>query len=51
MVMDFSEQNSIDRQYYQKDFISIKVLLNNIRQSFITGKEICLLYTSDAADD
>ncbi len=40
MVMDFSEQNSIDRQYYQKDFISIKVLLNNIRQSFITGKEI-----------
>ncbi len=40
MVMDFSEQNSIDRQYYQKDFISIKVLLDNIRQSFITGKEI-----------
>lgn len=40
MVMDFSEQNSIDRQYYQKDFVSIKVLLDNIRQSFITGKEI-----------
>lgn len=40
MVMDFSEQNSIDRQYYQKDFTSVKVLLDNIRQSFITGKEI-----------
>lgn len=40
MVMDFSEQNNIDRQYYQKDFTSMKVLLDNIRQSFITGKEI-----------
>lgn len=40
MVMDFSEQNNIDRQYYQKDFTSVKVLLDNIRQSFITGKEI-----------
>lgn len=40
MVMDFSEQNNIDRQYYQKDFTSVKVLLDNIRQAFITGKEI-----------
>ena len=40
MVMDLSEQNNIDRQYYQKDFTSMKVLLDNIRQSFITGKEI-----------
>lgn len=40
MVMNFSEQNNIDRQYYQKDFTSMKVLLDNIRQSFITGKEI-----------
>lgn len=40
MVMDFSEQNNIDRQYYQKDFTSVKILLDNIRQSFITGKEI-----------
>ena len=40
MVMDFSEQNNIDRQYYQKDFTSMKVLLDNIRQSFITSKEI-----------
>lgn len=40
MVMDFSEQNNINRQYYQKDFTSMKVLLDNIRQSFITGKEI-----------
>ena len=40
MVMAFSEQNNIDRQYYQKDFTSMKVLLDNIRQSFITGKEI-----------
>ena len=39
MVMDFSEQNNIDRQYYQKDFTSMKVLLDNNRQSFITGKE------------
>ena len=40
MVMDFSEQNNIDRQYYQKDFTSMKVLLDNIRQSFITGEEL-----------
>ncbi len=40
MVMDFSTQNNIDREFYNKEYPGVKTLLNNIRQAFITGKKL-----------
>lgn len=40
MVINFSEQNNIDREYYQKDFTTVKTLLDNIRHSLITGEKV-----------
>lgn len=38
--MDFSIQNSIDREFFEKDFSPIKELITRIRDSFVSSKPI-----------
>lgn len=40
--MDYSQQNSVDREFFSKDFSVINVLLQRIRNSFISGETVSL---------
>ena len=38
--MDYSVQNNIDREFYQKDFSQLKMLIDDIRTALISGEKI-----------
>lgn len=38
--MDYSVQNNIDREFYQKDFSQLKLLVDDIRQALISGGKV-----------
>ncbi|MBQ8669553.1 protein containing Six-hairpin glycosidase-like domain protein [bacterium] len=40
--MDYSQQNLVDREFFSKDFSVINVLLQRIRNSFISGETVSL---------
>ena len=40
--MVYSRQNNLDREFFQKDFSEVNTLLNRIRESFVSGKDVLL---------
>ena len=38
--MDYSVPNNIDREFYQKDFSQLKLLVDDIRQALISGGKV-----------
>ena len=43
-MLDFKEQNDIERKYFERDFSSVDMLMNKLRTSLITGQKLDLSY-------
>ena len=40
IMLDFKEQNDIERKYFERDFSAVDILMNRMREALITGKKL-----------